>query len=404
MKRWLGLACFSACFLAGFAVAGDQLSMIGVLDVRWIHATGKSSYLNGGMGTLRFDGDHEDVRLGRAFLAPRLRLTDAVTLHALIDSYGDHDRNPVDLAEIFAEVRPFPTSPLRWRARLGAFYMPVSLENRGPGWSDVYSITPSALNTWIGEEFRTIGAEVEARWLGASTQYLGDFAVIAAAYGWNDPAGVLVADRGFALTDRPSALFGGLGRPARAFYHEIDRKPGYYGGVTWRHHDRLEIRALRYDNKGDPGAATEAGGGAWLTRFSSFGVRLEPASHWTFIAQYLEGDTIVGADSEGYDQFRMTYHVSFGLASYASGSDRLTARFDDFGTHQLSGFWGPPRNESGHAWTAAWTHELGANWQFAAEWIRVCSEFPRGARFGEPPALIESQVQIAMRYRFHLSI
>jgi hypothetical protein len=404
MKRWLGLACFSACFLAGFAVAGDQLSMIGVLDVRWIHATGKTSYLNGGMGTLRFDGDHEDVRLGRAFLAPRLRLTDAVTLHALIDSYGDHDRNPVDLAEIFAEVRPFPTSPLRWRARLGAFYMPVSLENRGPGWSDVYSITPSALNTWIGEEFRTIGAEVEARWLGASTQYLGDFAVIAAAYGWNDPAGVLVADRGFALTDRPSTLFGGLGRPARTFYHEIDRKPGYYGGVTWRHHDRLEVRALRYDNKGDPGAQTAAGVGAWQTRFSSFGARLEPTAHWTFIAQYLDGDTIIGSDDEEYEQFRMTYHVAFGLASYEWGSDRLTARFDDFGTHQLSGFRGPLRNESGHAWTAAWAHELGGNWQLAAEWIRVWSQFPRRAKFGEPSALFESQVQIAMRYRFHLSI
>ena len=404
MIRWLCLPCLSACLWAGYAAAGDQLNVIGELDVRWIHATGETSYLNGGVGTLRFDPDHEDLRLGHAFLAPRLRLTDAVTLHAVVDAYGDHDRNPVDLSEFWAELRPFPTSPLRWRARIGAFHMPVSLENRGAGWSSVYSITPSALNTWMGEEFRTIGAEVEARWLGASSEYLGDFAVVAAAYGWNDPAGLLVAERGFALTDRPSTLFGGLGRPPQTFYHEIDRKPGYYGGLSWRHHDRLEIRALRYDNKADPGTSTVAGGGAWRTRFSSFGGRLEPTVHWTFIAQYVDGDTVIGPDSDAFNQFRMTYHVAFGLASYEWGAKRLTIRFDDFGTHQRSGFFGPPANESGHAWTAAWMHDLGEHCQLAAEWIRVWSQFPPRAMFGVPPALIESQVQISLRYRFQLGV
>ena len=401
MRRWLYLG---AVLWTGFAAAGDRLDVIGELDVRWINATGETSYLNGGLGTLRFDPDHQGLRLGRAVLAPRLRLTDVVTLHAVIDAYGDHDRNPVDFSEFWAEVRPFPTNSVRWRARIGAFYMPVSLENRGAGWCDVYSITPSALNTWLGEEFRTIGAEVEARWLGASSDYLGDFAVVAAAYGWNDPAGVLVSDRGFALTDRPSTLFGGLGRPPTTFYHEIDRKPGYYGGLSWRHHDRLEIRALRYDNKADPGASTVAGGGAWRTRFSSFGARLEPTAHWTFIAQYVDGDTVIGPDSDAYNQFRMTYHVAFGLVSYEWGAQRLTVRFDDFGTHHLSGFYGLPANESGHAWTAAWTRDLGEHWQLAAEWIRVWSQFPPRAEFGVPSALIESQVQIAMRYRFRFGM
>jgi hypothetical protein len=401
MRRWLYLG---AVLWTGFAAAGDRLDVIGELDVRWINATGETSYLNGGLGTLRFDPDHEGLRLGRAVLAPRLRLTDVVTLHAVIDAYGDHDRNPVDFSEFWAEVRPFPTNSVRWRARIGAFYMPVSLENRGAGWCDVYSITPSALNTWLGEEFRTIGAEVEARWLGASSDYLGDFAVVAAAYGWNDPAGVLVSDRGFALTDRPSTLFGGLGRPPTTLYHEIDRKPGYYGGLSWRHHDRLEIRALRYDNKADPGASTVAGGGAWRTRFSSFGARLEPTAHWTFIAQYVDGDTVIGPDSDAYNQFRMTYHVAFGLVSYEWGAQRLTVRFDDFGTHHLSGFYGLPANESGHAWTAAWTRDLGEHWQLAAEWIRVWSQFPPRAEFGVPSALIESQVQIAMRYRFRFGV
>jgi len=400
MRAWHAAACAIICLWAGLAGAEDRLAVVGALDLRWVHSTAQTSYLNGGVGALRFDPDHEDLRLGRAFLAARVRLMDVVTLHAVANAYGDHDRNPVDLSELWAEVRPFPTQALRWRVRVGAFHMPVSLENRASGWSDVYTITPSALNTWLGEEFRTIGAELEARWLGASSGYLGDVALIAAAYGWNDPAGALIADGGFRLTDRPSTLFGGLSRPPTTFYHEIDRQPGYYAGLIWRHHDRLEFRALRYDNRANPRTETDAGGYAWRTRFSSLGVRLEPAAHWTFIAQYLDGDTAVGPTDTTPDEFRMSYRAAFGLTSLDWGRERLTARFDDFHTHQLSGFEGPPSDESGHAWTVGWTHELGAQWQLAAEWIRVSSRFPPRVTYDKPPGLLESQTQLAIRYRF----
>jgi hypothetical protein len=383
--------------------AADLLTIDGELDLRWVHSTGELSFLNGGVGILRFDPEHDELRLGRAFLVSRLRVSDTVTLHAVVDTYGDHDRNPVDLSEFWAEVRPFPTAAVRWRARLGAFYMPASLENRGHGWSDVYTITPSALNTWLGEEFRTIGAEFEARWLGASRGYLGDVALVGAVYGWNDPAGRLIADRGFALTDRPSTLFGGLGQPPITFYHEIDSKPGYYAGLDWRHHNRLDMRALRYDNRADPGAATSTAY-AWRTRFSSIGARLEPTAPWTFIAQYLDGDTFIGPDSAGADQFRMTYHAAFGLVSFEWRRERLSARYDDFRTHQLSGFYGLPADNDGHAWTLAWLHELGDEWQLAAEWIRVSSTFPPRATYGASPSLLQSQIQLAIRYRLHAAL
>jgi hypothetical protein len=401
--RWSFMACCIACIWASTVAADDRLTVTGALDVRWVHATGETSYLNGGLGILRFDPDHEGFRLGRAFVAPRLRITDIVTLHAVVDAYGDHG-NAVDLSELWAEIRPFPTNAVRWRLRVGAFHMPVSLENRGPGWTDVYSITPSALNTWLGEEFRTIGAELEARWLGASSGYLGDVALVAGAYGWNDPAGALLADRGFALTDRPSTLAGGLGEPPIDFYHEIDRRPGYYAGLTWRHHDRLEVRALRYDNLADPSAVTVAGGSAWHTRFSSLGARLESGAHWTFIAQYIDGDTAVGPNEMSDDQFRMTYHAAFCLATVEFGRERLTTRFDEFRTHQLSGEYGPPSDDAGHAWTIGWTHELGQDWQLAAEWIHVISRFPPRASYGYSPSFLQTQTQIAVRRRFHFGV
>jgi hypothetical protein len=387
----------------GGASAQDRLSVNGDVDLRWVQASGVTSYLNGGLGILRFDPDHEGFQLGRAFLSPAWRATDVMSVHAVIDAYGDGDRNSVDLSEFYLDVRPFPTGPIRWRARVGAFFMPVSLENRASGWTSVYSITPSAVNTWIGEEFRTVGIELEARWLGASSGYFGEVAVIAAAYGWNDPAGALLSTRGFGLSDRPSELFGGLGRPPIHFYHEIDRKPGFYGGLSWKHHDWLEVRTLRYDNHGDPGAETEAGGYAWRTRFSSLGARIEPREHWTIVAQYLDGDTAVGADSLGAQQFYMRFHSGFALASFEWSREQFAVRYDDFDTHQVSGFYGPPSDQTGHVWMFAWSHRYNQHWQSVAEWLRVASVFPPRIELGESPAQVESQFQLAVRYRFKLA-
>jgi hypothetical protein len=400
MRLALALIVSMATFSPLGACAQDRLTLDANVDVRWVHATGEPSFLNGGTGILRFDPEHEGVELGRAFVAPTLRITDIVSLHAVIDTYGDHNRNPVDISELYLSARPFPTGPVRFRARVGAFYMPVSLENRGSGWTDVYSITPSAVNTWIGEEFRTIGAELEARWLGASRGYLGDFALIGAAYGWNDPAGALLAERGFTLSDRPSTLFGYLGLPPIGFYHEVDRKPGYYGGLAWRHHDRLEIRALRYDNHADPTAETQSGFYAWRTRFDSFGVRLEPYAHWTFVAQAIDGNTAVRGGDQA--QYYVRFRAAFALASYEWGRQRLTGRYDEFHTHQLSGFVGPPSSQDGHAWTLAWTYELGDHWQFVSEWVRAVSSFP--PRLALDESVLQTQTQLQLAVRYHLDV
>jgi hypothetical protein len=403
MHRYGALALMSAILWSSLGMAQDRLNVVGELDLRWVDATGPTSYLYGGLGALRFDSEHDGLRLGYAMLASQFRFTDILSAHVVAYAYDDHDRNFVDLTEAYLEARPYPTRSIRWSARAGAFFMPVSLENRGPGWTDVYTITPSALNTWLGEEFRTIGTQFEARWLGASHGYVGDVALVAALYAWNEPAGALLADRGFALTDRPSTLFGGLGMPPMTFYHQVDHNPGYYGGLTWRHHDILEIRALHYDNRADPGAQTGTAY-AWRTRFSTAGARLEPTAAWTFLVQYLDGDTEVGPNEDFDAQFKMTYRTVFALTSFEWQRERFTARFDDFLTNQVNGFYGPAADEVGHAWTFGWMHDLGAGWHLAAEWIRVTSRFPPRIEYDESSGLIESQVQLAIRYRFHLGV
>ena len=79
----------------------------------------------------------------------------------------------------------------------------------------------------------------------------------------------------------------------------------------------------------------------------------------------------------------MNFHASFALASFEWARERLTVRYDDFHTDQLSGLFGPPSDETGHSWTCAWSHEWGDQWQFVAEWIRVTSSFPPRLALGE---------------------
>lgn len=390
--------------VTGPAAAGDRLDVTGMLDLRLVSADAATAYQAGGLGPVRFDSDHQGLRLGRAFIAARWRLSDTWTANVVADAYGDGDKDVVGVSQAYVEWRPFPRRALRWRARLGAFFPPVSLEHRMPGWTSPYTLSASAINTWIGEEFRVLGAEVEARWLGAAAGYRGDVGLVAGVYGWNDPAGAVIADRGWALTDRASLLFSGLGRPRTDLYHELDGRPGYYAGVTWRHGDQLEVRALHYDNRADPGAASRDLEFAWDTRYSSVGVRYEPTEYLTLLAQHLEGVTYVGPDAAGPRQFEMRLESWFGLASLEWGRHRLSARFDHFTTRQNRGFYDEyAADNAGHALTVAWLERLGAHWELAAEWLRVRSAFPPRADSGLPVAATDRQLQLALRYRFRLA-
>jgi len=385
----------------GDAGAQDRVELAGVIDVRLVHSTGAESYLDGGPGLLRFDSTQDGLRFGEAVVSGKFRILDTLSFNLVASTFGDHNNAWGALSEAYFEYRPFPSGPWRFRARLGAFHVPVSLEHRGVGWTTVYSLTPSAINTWMGEEFRTIGAEGEARWRDAEGRVPGDFALVAGVYGWNDPAGVLLADRGFALSDRSSTIFGHLGVPPLDFYQEIDHRPGAYAGASWRRGELIELRALHYDNRADPGANDGGFDYAWHTRFTSWGARLEPGTRLTLIAQFMEGATFVGPDSAGDAQLKMDFHAAFVLGSLEFGSGRLTARYDDFYTKQLRGYYGPPSNQTGHAWTMAWMQQLGERWELGAEWLQVQSVFPPRVEYNNTnPSLTETLIQAAVRYHF----
>jgi len=382
------------------ATAADwQLS----LDMRAVASDGRESFLDNGQGKLRFDEDHQGIRLGRLRAALDQPLGEVFSAHIEASTWDDDDKNPIDLTEAFIEYRPYPRAGFRSRVRLGAFYPPMSLESRATGWETPYTITPSAISSWIGEEIRTIGLEGQVDWLGTRLGHSFDLQLTAAIFGWNDPAGTMLAAHGFALHDRQTTLFGRVGAPQpdpqfakKELFHEIDDRPGYYVGAQVRYLDRAVLNLLHYDNRADPTvAAPEIRDFAWLTKFDAAALRIETGNGWTAILQALVGDTYIAPNNFWleweFDSQSLLLAKRFGVHMVSARYDEFSVLFRD--NPAL------PGSEDGHAWAVAYTYDPGRQWRFALEWLQVDSTVPqRVIQLGEPAFASETKVEFSARY------
>src|SRR5256884_6024177 len=172
--------------------------------------------MDGGFGTTRFDRNDTGLRLGRARLALSAPLGELWSVHFDASGWDDKDRSPVGVTEAYLQFRPYPRAGYRLRLKAGAFYPPISLENRAAGWESPYTLSYSAINTWLAVEVRTIGLEGQLDWLGTRTGHDFDLGLTAGAFGWNEGAGVVLASDGFMLHDRQTPVFGRVGQPGAA--------------------------------------------------------------------------------------------------------------------------------------------------------------------------------------------
>ena len=382
------------------AMADGQLDLS--VDLRLIAADGRTSWLDGGLGKLRFDENHDGLQVGRLRAARNQAFGETLNLRIDASLWRLNDYNAFDLTEAYLEYRPYPKAGWRSRVRVGAFYAPISFEHRAAGWTNPYLISSSAINTWVGEELRTIGAEYSLEWLGTRLGHDFDFGLVAAAYGWNDPAGILIASHGWTLHDRQTTLFGKVGQagvgpvPGRVLFKEIDHRPGYYYGAQLRYLDRVVLRYLRYDNRADPEAFDPGiNDFAWLTYFDSVGLRVETANGWTLIAQWLSGETAAEPET-GYEEWK--YDSTFALVSKALGRHRVSARADWFDTDHFETSFPPGETESGSAWTLGYSYERDDHWSFAVEALQIKSDVTSRAWLGEQPEATERQLQLQLRY------
>jgi len=372
-------------------------------DLRLVAPPSTGAYADGDLGKLRYGNGDEAfqpgdlVGEGRALLTSELMATATARVNT---QYGPG----VDLIEGYVRYRPVSTTEWRWSVKAGAFFPPFSLENEQVGWSSFWTITPSAINSWAGEELRIIGAEGTLEWRRAS----GDITLIGAVFGWNDPAGVMIADRGWTFDDRytgliehsrlPDATAVLLGSAPPLFanlFTEMDDRPGWYLDLSWEPADIGGFEIMRYDNNADP-TVEKDGQIAWHTSFWEAGFQKQ-IGKLTLLSQGMSGSTTI----EPSPFFRQTtdFKSAYALAGYDMDEWWVAARFDVFQTRTHASF-PSVLNEDGHAYT------LSVSW-LPRKWLRFTGELlsiddTRDERVvvGEAAHQIETQFQFLARVYF----
>jgi hypothetical protein len=397
--RPLALACLGMLPLAARA---QDFSLHGYLDTRLVTAPAERSWVDGGLGKSRYGDAGTGLRFGGAALAGTAQLTPSVLAFAGVQ-LQDHDRAGVDVLEAWLRWRPMSITRWRGSVQAGAFFPPVSLENDAIGWTSPWTLTPSAINSWVGEELRAMGAEarIERRGDVATWELRG------ALFQRNEPAGNLLAIRGWSLSDLTYGLGSRLREPDAYVRDEGGEPPvrydpfrrighhwGNYVQATWRARGWGRVSLMHYDNHADPTEWVPYAGGdrlyAWRTRFWSLGATAETGPiQW--IAQAMDGDTVV--EPFANRSFTTRYRAAFVLAGWNRGAWRPALRLDHFSTRDPSAMPG----EHGNAVTAA------LNWR-PQDWLRLTLEALHidstrtvRADYGLPPRSRGTQVQLSAR-------
>ncbi len=376
-------------------------------------ATSLESWIDGGVGKLRYSRNQRDVSTSRWYAQYSGRLSTTWILQAAVDAVDDASSG-LGVTEAYVEWRPVPRSPNRQRVKIGFFHGPWSLENTGPAWSTPLTLSASAVNTWLGEEVRPLGAEWSLqRRFGARSQQ--QFTALAAAFEGNDPAGSLLAWKGWSLHDRQSRFDDKLPlatlpllRPGAMFeqqspyvqpWREIDGRAGYYVGAAWRTGRRAEITLAHYDNRADP-TQIDAGQYAWHTQFAQIATQIELPAGIGVLAQWMRGRTAMGpvlTDAHAVDD---EFAAAYVLATKRFGPHRLTLRRDVFDVGDLDRVPSDDNTDSGDAWTIAYRYESSAHWSVGAEWLRVASWHPAWQYFGLAPSATERLLELRAILQF----
>lgn len=393
----------------------------GILDTRLARTDLTRSWLDGGLGKGRYGGlngeEAELARLAQASLLLDASLGELLTAHVQLRVDAEPDnalkRGKAGLVEAFATWRPEISPAVRLRVKAGLFFPPFSMEHPLRGWTTTYTITPSAANTWVGEEIRTAGVEGNLVLRVADN----DLTATGAVFGMNDPAGTILSWRGWALHDRTSQtadelpFAGGLPgfRPGGAFANnapwaspirEVDGRLGWYAGASWRWPAVLEARAHYYDNRGDP-TAFDGRQYAWYTEFWNLGLRLELPGPVELVGQRLFGETAMGAAPEGGHKVDNWYATTYGLLTAKAGRHRVSLRYDRFEVEDRDALRVEDDNdEDGEAWTAAYLVETGQHHRLAFEWTRIVSDRAARASLGLPAHAEEDLFQASFRLLF----
>jgi hypothetical protein len=369
--------------VAAAPALAQQIGANALVDFGAVLPSNQRSFADGGLGKLEYGfGGQTSLATGQALVDVRAVPTDSLGAFATVrGAPGQHA--PLDVLDAYLRYQPVSNASWLWSMKGGAFFPPISLENEGIGWTSPWTITSSAINSWVGDELRTIGGENDVEWRYAT----GALGLTGAVFGDNSPAGALLADRGWAFDSRPTGLFGeprlpnalaaelGAPTPLREEpFKQIGGNPGWYAGGSARADGLGRITALYYDNEADP-RLHSGDDFAWRTKFASLGGELD-IGDVVLLSQAMAGRTTIAPAP----MFSATtdFQAAYALAGYYFGDYRIAGRADLFATQLHNDPSGAAPGEHGYALTLAGTWEAKRWLHLTAEVLYVAS--PRAAQ------------------------
>ena len=400
-------------------VAGPSAFTL-VADGRLVAVDGEPSWIDGAFGKLRYGGrsvGDSSTRFRATFGSgdvvwqPRLGWSLSATV---VGSVQQRDRLEAGLSEAYLTFKPLSDAPIKLSARAGLMWPPVSLEHTGPEWAVRDTITPSAINSWIGEEVKFVGAEATLRTdIGRNQLSIG-----AAVLDANDTAGTLLAFRGWALHDvkalawrkQPLPVLGdGIADYQPRFTHplkEMDggflKRPGWYARAAWQWSVPVRIEAIHYDNGSDPEAVDAYGEWGWRTRFDNVGLTASLAPSTELRMQALQGRTEMGfVEEDNRRLVEMRFRSLFALVTQRFGdASSVSGRIEAFDTRNRGSEVTSDDDETGWAATLAAKHRLDRNLTMLAELLHIDSSRRARERIGLAPRQTQDQAQMALRLRW----
>jgi hypothetical protein len=372
--------------------AEQRVWLRGVMDVRVVRGGAAPSWTDLGPGKTRYGGDFTESGFERATrgVMSQLVIEVGAALPAGIRAQLQVNMQP-DIAD---DWDPWVTEALlrkEWGAQsglglqAGVMGVPFSLEHVGPAWAPEYTISASALNSWLWEEISLAGLEGE--WWHVTERGLRLGAIVGAGFG-PDQLGRVLALRGWVLGDGLTGVNGDLPLPngeRTEIFDERDDRPAAYTWLTIGDAgERATLRVGYFDNNGDQDTA-----GVWNTHFGTVGAVLHPHPRIDLIVQYLTGEARIG-DRTNDSSMRAFY----ALLSHHRGGHRFSVRYDEFRVEDDDQ--GNPTAERGDAITAAYFLELGLRHRFGFEYIWLDSHRPSRVP-SDPP---QDGWQLSYRFRY----
>ena len=379
MRRMKRIVPALLCTIAA-SVSAQSLQFHGFVTAREIYVKAQPSWTTGGFG--RFDvgaanaDDHRYVNIDVAQLGLDwtpwswfLVHADGVARKEQSGTIGKH----AGLVQAFIDLH---TDHLRLRA--GNFWLPTSRENIEPLWTSPYTITFSALNTWIGEEVRPIGADL---------QYSPNFYITlgGTAFRGNDTMGTELSARGWTFGNRLSVydeVIAAVPDSTRPIGPEIDHRIGDSERIRLQLPERAMIQFARVDNRSQL-LFRRPPDEPWRTKFNLISADAGANSPTTLAAEWIYGTTTIGFPG---GSFQLHFDTAYALLSHKSGMDRWTARIERFKAGR----------EHGHAYTIAWLRETSPHIRSGIEYVRATGNHP----LAPEPRTGGSTITIELRYRF----